>query len=213
MCKQLKENLLQTLMSNVGSIIDTLDKHSKSIKKLEQRINQLSAMNSDVKKREDVKFTIESASLQTCSCYDAANGEYFKFLDSEHPGAYIVAILKEPCRKGKMLMCHAFLVHEQSGVEILYVADETLSAPYSNNSRGFCNMIGKYASFHLRETYKEAKLTVGDVNQINDYIKKVGYTAEFNAEMLYPPFSHLVSAKLIRPLFKREKIVLANKNK
>lgn len=38
MCKQLKEKLLQALMDNMGSVIDTLDEHAKSIKELEQRI-------------------------------------------------------------------------------------------------------------------------------------------------------------------------------
>lgn len=33
MCKQLKENLSQTFMSSMESMIDMLDEHSKSIKK------------------------------------------------------------------------------------------------------------------------------------------------------------------------------------
>lgn len=101
MYKQLKEDLLQTLMKNMGSVIDTLDEHSKSIKKLEQRISQLSAKSSDFKKKKDVESTLESATPENRGCFDAADGEYCKFLDSEHPGAYVIAILKSPYEKGK----------------------------------------------------------------------------------------------------------------
>lgn len=34
MFKQLKKNLLQTFKENMGSVIDMLDEHSKSIKEL-----------------------------------------------------------------------------------------------------------------------------------------------------------------------------------
>ena len=61
MCKQLKENLSQTFVSSMKSVIDTLDEHSKSIKELDQRIKQLSAKGSGVNEMEDVEFTIESA--------------------------------------------------------------------------------------------------------------------------------------------------------
>lgn len=205
MCKQLKEKILQMLMSNMGSVIDALDEHAKSIKELDQRISQLSAKNSDVKEGEKVKFTIESATPEDRDRYDAANGEYCKFLDSEHPGTYIIAILKSPCEKGKPVMCHAFLVHEQNNIETLYVADSTLSIPYSDYSMGFCNLIGKYASLHLRETYEMATLTKEDVKHINGYIKKVGYTVVFKAEVFSTPFCYSASAKLTRPLFKTPK--------
>jgi hypothetical protein len=201
MYKQLKEDLLRTLMKKMGSVIDTLDEHSKSIKKLEQRISQLSVKSSDVKERKDVEFSLEDATPET----RGADGEYCKFLDSEHPGAYVIAILKSPYEKGKAVMCHALLVHEQNGVELLYVSDDTLSAPRSNCSRGFCNLICKNATFYLRETYKEADLTVEDVNQINDYIKKVGYMADFNVEVFNTPFHYSVSARLTRPFFKTSK--------
>lgn len=201
MYKQLKEDLLRTLMKNMGSVIDTLDEHSKSIKKLEQRISQLSAKSSDVKERKDVEFSLEGATPEK----RGADGEYCKFLDSEHPGAYVIAILKSSYEKGKTVVCHALLVHEQNGVELLYVSDDTLSAPRSNYSRGFCNLICKYATFYLREIYKEADLTVEDVNQINDYITKVGYTVVFNASATNTPFSYSASAILARPLFKTPK--------
>ena len=163
MCKQLKEKLLQTLMDNIGSVIDTLDEHSKSIKKLEQRIKQLSAKDGADEENKNIEFAVESATLEDRYRYDVANGKYCKFIDTEHPEAYVIAILKSPYEKGKVVMCHALLVHEQNGVESLYVSDETLSAPYSNYSRGFCNLIGKYASFCLRETYKMVELTKEDV--------------------------------------------------
>ena len=152
-----------------------------------------------------MESTLENATPENRGCFDAADGEYCKFLDSEHPGAYVIAILKSSYEKGKAVMCHAFLVHKQNGVELLYVSDDTLSAPRSNYSRGFCNLICKYATFYLRETYKEADLTVDDVNQINDYIKKVGYLADFNAEVFNTPFHYSVSARLTRPLFKTSK--------
>lgn len=75
MYKQLKEDLLRTLMKNMGSVIDTLDEHSKSIKKLEQRISQLSAKSSDVKERKDVEFSLEGATPEK----RGADGEYCKF--------------------------------------------------------------------------------------------------------------------------------------
>lgn len=205
MFKQLKENLLQTFKENMGPVIDMLDEHSKSIKELEQRISQLSAKGSDVVGNKNMEFIIESPAPGDHDRYYAVDGEYCKFLDPEHPGQYIIAILKGPYGKGKMVMGHAFLIHEQNNVEILYVADDTLSIPYSNYSRGFCNLIGKNASLHLRETYKVATLTMEDVKQINDYIKKVGYTADFNAEVIDTLFRHFVSAKLTRPLFKTPK--------
>lgn len=88
MCKQLKEKLLQALMDNMGSVIDTLAEHSKSIKELEQRISQLSAKDSGAGWNKNIEFTIESAGPGSRYRYDAANGEYCKFLDSEHPGTY-----------------------------------------------------------------------------------------------------------------------------
>ena len=205
MCKQLKEKLLQTLMDNIGSVIDTLDEHSKSIKKLEQRIKQLSAKDGADEENKNIEFAVESATLEDRYRYDVANGKYCKFIDTEHPEAYVIAILKSPYEKGKVVMCHALLVHEQNGVESLYVSDETLSAPYSNYSRGFCNLIGKYASFCLRETYKRVELTKEDVKHINDYIKKVGYTVDFNIDAINTPFRHSVFARLNRPLFKTPK--------
>lgn len=205
MFKQLKENILQTFKENMGPVIDMLDEHSKSIKELEQRISQLSAKGSDVVGNKNMEFIIESPAPGDRDRYYAVDGEYCKFLDPEHPGMYIIAILKGPYGKGKMVMCHAFLIHEQNNVEVLYVADDTLSILYSDYSRGFCNLIGKNASLRLRETYKLATLTMEDVKQINDYIKKVGYKADFNAEVIDTPFRHFVSAKLTRPLFKTPK--------
>ena len=205
MCKQLKEKLLQTLMDNVGSVIDTLDEHSKSIKELEQRIKQMSAKDGAAEENKNIEFAVESATLEDRDRYDAANGEYCKLLDSKLPGAYIIAILKEPYSEGKSVKCHAFLTHEQNGVESLYVSDETLSAPYSNYSRGFCNLIGKYASFCLRETYKRVELTKEDVKQINDYIKRVGYTVDFKGVVVDSSSGSFVFAKLTRPLFKTPK--------
>ena len=140
MCKQLKEKLLQALMDNMGSVIDTLDEHAKSIKELEQRISQLSANGSGAERNKNIEFSMGSA----------ANGIYYKFLDSEHPGTYIIAILKSPCEKGKMVMCYAFLIHESNNVETLYLADDTLPMPYSDYSMGFFNLIGRYALFCLR---------------------------------------------------------------
>ena len=205
MCKQLKEKLLQTLMDNMGSVIDTLDEHSKSINELEQRIKQLSEKDGATEGNKNIEFTVESATLENRDRYDVANGEYCKFIDTEHPEAYVIAILKSPYEKGKVVMCHALLVHEQNGVETLYVSDETLSAPYSNYSRGFCNLIGKYASFCLRETYKRVDLTKEDVKQINDYIKRVGYTVDFKGVVVVSSSGSFVCAKITRPLFKTPK--------
>ena len=205
MCKQLKEKLLQTLMDNIGSVIDTLDEHSKSIKELEQRIKQLSAKDDAAEENKNIEFAVESATLEDRDRYDVANGEYCKFIDTEHPEAYVIAILKSPYEKGKVVMCHALLVHEQNGVESLYVSDETLSAPYSNYSRGFCNLIGKYASFCMREIYKRVELTKEDVKQINDYIKRVGYTVDFKGVVVGYSSGSFVFAKLTRPLFKTPK--------
>lgn len=95
MCKQLKEKLSQTFMSSMKSMIDMLDEHSKSIKKLEQRINQLSAKGSGAEGNKNIKFTIESPTFEDLEYYNAEDGEYCKFLDTEHPDAHIVAILKK----------------------------------------------------------------------------------------------------------------------
>ncbi len=205
MCKQLKENLSQTFMSFMKSMIDTLDEHSKSIKELEQHIKQLSAKDGGAEGNKNIEFTVESVTLEDSDRYDAANGEYCKLLDSKLPGAYIIAILKEHYGEGKTVKCHAFLIHEQNGIETLYVADDTLSIPCSNYSRGFCNLIGKYASFCLRETYKRVDLTEKDVKQINDYIKSVGYIVDFKGVVVGTSSGFLVSAKLTRPLFKTSK--------
>lgn len=205
MCKQLKEKLLQALMDNMGSVIDTLDEHAKSIKELEQRINKLSVKGSGAERNKHIEFSMGSAALGDRDRYDAANGIYYKFLDSEHPGTYIIAILKSPCEKGKTVMCYAFLVHESNNIDTLYVADDTLSIPYSDYSMGFCNLIGRYASLRLRETYKMATLTMEDVKHINGYIKKVGYTVRFKAEVSNTPSFYSVSVRLTRPLFKTHK--------
>lgn len=205
MCKQLKENLSQTFMSFMNSMIDTLDEHSKSIKELEQHIKQLSAKDGGAEGNKNIEFTVESVTLEDSDRYDAANGEYCKLLDSKLPGAYIIAILKEHYGEGKTVKCHAFLTHEQNGIETLYVADDTLSIPCSNYSRGFCNLIGKYASFCLRETYKRVDLAEKDVKQINDYIKSVGYIVDFKGVVVGTSSGSLVSAKLTRPLFKTSK--------
>lgn len=205
MCKQLKEKLLQALMDNMGSVIDTLDEHAKSIKELERRISQLSAKGSGAERNKHIEFSMGSAAQGDCDRYDAAIGKYYKFLDSEHPGTYIIAILKSPCEKGKTVMCYAFLIHESNNIDTLYVADDTLSIPYSDYSMGFCNLIGRYASLHLRGTYKMATLTMEDVKHINGYIKKVGYTVRYEAEVFNTPSYYSVSARLIRPLFKTHK--------
>lgn len=205
MCKKLKEKLLQELMDNMGSVIDTIDEHAKSIKELEQRINKLSAKGSGAERNKHIEFSMGSAALGDRDRYDAANGIYYKFLDSEHPGTYIIAILKSSCEKGKTVMCYAFLVHESNNIDTLYVADDTLPMPYSDYSMGFCNLIGRYASLHLRETYKMATLTMEDVKHINGYIKKVGYTVRYKAEVFNTPSYYSVSARLTRPLFKRHK--------
>lgn len=205
MCKQLKEKLLQALMDNMGSVIDTLDEHAKSIKELEQRINKLSVKGSGAERNKHIEFSMGSAALGDRDRYDAANGIYYKFLDSEHPGTYIIAILKSPCEKGKTVMCYAFLVHESNNIDTLYVADDTLSISYSDYSMGFCNLIGRHASLRLRETYKMATLTMEDVKHINGYIKKVGYTVRFKAEVFNTPSYYSVSARLTRPLFKTHK--------
>lgn len=102
-------------------------------------------------------------------------------------------------------MCYAFLVHGQNKLETLYVADDTLSIPYSDYSTDFLNLIGKYALLALRGTYIMATLTMEDVKHINCYIKKVGYTADFKAEVFNTPSYYSVSAKLTRPLFKTHK--------
>lgn len=205
MCKQLKEKLLQALMDNMGSVIDTLDEHAKSIKELESRISQLSAKGSGAERNKNIEFSMGSAAHGDRDLYDAANGIYYKFLDSEHPGTYIIAILKSPCEKGKMVMCYAFLIHESNNVETLYVADDTLPMPYSDYSMGFCNLIGRYALLPLRGAYKMATLTMEDVKHINGYIRKVGYTVDFRAEICNIPSYYSVSARLTRPLFKRHK--------
>lgn len=67
MCKQLKEKLLQALMDNMGSVIDTLDEHAKSIKELEQRISQLSAKGSGAERNKNIEFSMGSAALETAT--------------------------------------------------------------------------------------------------------------------------------------------------
>ena len=59
MCKQLKEKLLQALMDNMGSVIDTLDEHAKSIKELERRISQLSAKGSGAERNKHIEFSMK----------------------------------------------------------------------------------------------------------------------------------------------------------
>lgn len=197
--EKLKGDLIQTLMRNMGLIINGLAEITKKIEYLEQLVNQMPEKKIEPEK---IEPTLESIDHETRYCYDVDNGEYCKFIDTEHPGAYVIAILKSPYEKGKAVMCHALLVHDQNGVETLYVSDETLSERYSNYSRGFGNFISKFTSFTLRETYEKASLRGYDVEQINDYITKVGYTVVFNASATNTPFSCSVSANLARPLFK-----------
>lgn len=175
MCKQLKEKLSQTFMSSMKSMIDMLDEHSKSIKKLEQRINQLSAKGSGAEGNKNIKFTIESPTFEDLEYYNAEDGEYCKFLDTEHPDAHIVAILKKFYKTEETVTCYAFWVHEQSGNDLLYMADETLSEDYSHYSRGFCNLISKYTSFRLKEAYKRVDLTEGGGCEANQRLHKEGW--------------------------------------
>lgn len=197
--ENLKGDLIQTLMRIMGRIINDLAENTKKIEYLEQRVNQMSEKKVEPEK---IEPTLESIDHETRYLYDVANGEYCKFIDTEHPGGYVIAILKSPYEKGKEFMCHALLVHNQNGVETLFVSDETLSAQYSNYSSGSCNFISKCTYFTLGKTYEKASLTGYDVHEINDYITKVGYTVVFNASATNTPFSYSVSANLARPLFK-----------
>ena len=200
---KLKGDLIQTLMRNMGLIINGLAENTKKIEYLEQRVNQMSEKKVESEK---IEPTLESIDHETRYLYDVGNGEYWKFIDTEHPGVYVIAILKSLYEKGKEVMCHALLVHDQNGVETLCVSDETLSAPYSNYSSGFRNFISNCTYFTLGETYEKASLTGYDVQQINEYITKVGYTVVFNASATNTPFSYSVSANLARPLFKIPKL-------
>ena len=115
---------------------------------------------------------------------DFPHGRILK-LKSTNPGSpadYAIVVVKRFRPADQILECYAFYVHEKSGLDKIFIADEQAVDGYCKPSEGFKNCIGIHVCLYLGQDWelKGGSMAMDEVEKLFRMAEAVGYRAGYS---------------------------------
>lgn len=176
MLKENKEAMMQDLMEKFRLLMDESWAQKRRIFALEEKVAALSSRvkneNGDSRLEPVVSAFKES---------DFPHGRILK-LKSINPGSpadYAIVVVKRFRPADQILECYAFYVHEKSGLDKMFIADEQAVDSYSKPSEDFKNRISRYVCLYLGQDWelKGRSMAMDEVEKLFRMAEAVGYRA------------------------------------
>lgn len=209
MLKENKEAMMQDLMEKFRLLIDESWAQKRRIFALEEKVAALSFRV----KNENGHSRLEPA-VSAFKESDFPHGRILK-LKSINPGSpaeYAIVVVKRFRLADQTLECDAFYVHEKSGLDKMFIADEQAVDSYSKPSEDFENRISSHACLYLGQDWelKGRSMAMDEVEKLFRMAEAVGYRAGYsistNSAHRYSHFSRiLVQEAYVTDPFERMK--------
>lgn len=176
MLKENKEAMMQDLMEKFRLLMDESWAQKRRIFALEEKVAALSSWvkneNGDQRLEPVVSAFKES---------DFPHGRILK-LRSTNPDVtaeYAIVIVKRFRPADQILECYAFYVHEKSGLDKMFIADEQAVDSYSKPSEDFENRISRHVCLYLGQDreLKGRSMAMDEVEKLFRMAEAVGYRA------------------------------------
>lgn len=174
--KSTKEVMMQDIMEQFSLLMDESWAQKRRIFALEEK---LAALSSGVK-NENGHSRLESV-VSTFKESDFPHGRILK-LKSINPGSpadYAIVVVKRFRPADQTLECYAFYVHEKSGLDKMFIADEQAVDSYSKPSEDFENRIYIHVCLYLGQDWelKGRSMAMDEVEKLFRMAEAVGYRA------------------------------------
>jgi hypothetical protein len=179
MLKENKEAMMQDLMEKFRLLMDESWAQKRRIFALEEKVAALSSRvkNENGDQRLD---PVVSAFKES----DFPHGRILK-LKSTNPGSpaeYAIVVVKRFRPADQILECYAFYVHEKSGLDKMFIADEQAVDSYSKPSEDFENRISRHVCLYLGQDWelKGRSMAMDEVEKLFRMAEAVGYRAGYS---------------------------------
>lgn len=180
--EKIKEATMQDLMEKFGLLKDECAAQEKRIFDLEEKVAVLSSQVKKKKRDSNPEYLSLVPATSTFNEIDFTHGRILKLkkLDTYSPADYAIVAVKRFFPTDHTLECYAFYVHENSGVDQLYIADEQAKNAYNKPSQGFITSIASHVGLDLDQDWKiEGGLMAFDeVQKLFQMAESVGYKAD-----------------------------------
>lgn len=179
MLKENKEAMMQDLMEKFRLLMDEIWAQKRRIFALEEKA---AALSSRVKNENEHSRPEPAVSAFKES--DFPHGRILK-LKSTNPGSpadYAIVAVKRFRPADQTLECYAFYVHEKSGLDKMFIADEQAVDSYSKPSEGFKNRIYIHVCLYLGQDWelKVRSMAMDEVEKLFRMAEAVGYRAGYS---------------------------------
>ncbi len=174
-----KEVMMQDIMEKFRLLLDESWAQKRRIFALEEKVAALSSWVKDERGCQRPEPAV-SAFKES----DFPHGRILK-LRSTNPDVtaeYAIVIVKRFRPADQTLECYAFYVHEKSGLDKMFIADEQAVDSYSKPSEGFKNRIGIHVCLDLGQDWeiKGRSMAMDEVEKLFRMAEAVGYRAGYS---------------------------------
>lgn len=177
--KSTKEVMMQDIMEKFRLLLDESWAQKRRIFALEEKVAALSSRVKDERgcpSPEPVASAFKEA--------DFPHGRILK-LKSTNPDVtaeYAIVVVKRFRPADQTLECYAFYVHEKSGLDKMFIADEQAVDSYSKPSEDFENRISRYFCLDLGQDWelKGRSMAMDEVEKLFRMAEAVGYRAGYS---------------------------------
>lgn len=177
--RKLKENktkgdLMLDLMENFRSLLDECEAHERRIFALEEKV---AALSSRVKDERGCQRPEPVASAFKESDFPHGKILKLKSTDPGSPADYAIVVVKRFRPADQTLECYAFYVHEKSGLDKMFIADEQVEKAGNKPSEGV--NIGRCVCLYLGQDWelKGRSMAMDEVEKLFRMAEAVGYRA------------------------------------
>ena len=174
--KSTKEVMMQDIMEKFRLLMDESWAQKRRIFALEEKVAALSSRVQN----ENEHSRLEPA-VSAFKESDFPHGRILK-LKSTHPdlpAEYAIVAVKRFRPADQTLECYAFYVHEKSGLDKMFIADEQAVDSYSKPSEDFENRISRHVCLYLGQDWeiKGRSMAMDEVEKLFRMAEAVGYRA------------------------------------
>lgn len=170
---------MQDLMEKFRLLMDESWAQKRRIFALEEKV---AALSSRVKNENGDSRLEPAASAFKES--DFPHGRILKLRSTNPnvPAEYAIVVVKRFRPADQTLECYAFYVHEKSGLDKMFIADEQAVDSYSKPSEDFENRITRHVGLYLGQDWelKGRSMAMDEVEKLFRMAEAVGYRAGYS---------------------------------
>lgn len=182
MLKENKKAMMQDIMEKFRLLMDESWAQKRRIFALEEKV---AALSSRVK-NENGHSRLESV-VSAFKESDFPHGRILKLksTDPGFPADYAIVVVKRFRPADQILECYAFYVHEKSGLDKMFIADEQTVDSYSKPSEDLENRISRHVCLYLGQDWelKGRSMAMDEVEKLFRMAEAVGYRAGYSVSI------------------------------